>query len=106
MFVVVTVFAVWLGWELKFIRDRKALRNWLAANGGGVTVQNPKGFDGDYYHEVVAIPFWRSWMGDEPIAYFDAPPLSRAEIERLTKAFPESYGLRSAPGAVKVTPIP
>ncbi|HEY4311896.1 MAG TPA: hypothetical protein VGN12_20785 [Pirellulales bacterium] len=105
-FLIVAVAACWLGWQWMIVRDRWALRQWLTANGGVAAVQVPGGEPGDYEHEIVTIPFWRSWIGDDPITCLYTPPLERAEIERLTKAFPESYGMTSATGANKKTPMP
>jgi hypothetical protein len=107
LFLIAAVAVGWLEWQWMIVRDRWALRQWLAANGGVAAVQVPGGEIGDYEHAIVTIPFWRSWMGDDPITCLYTPPLERAEIERLTKAFPESYGMSSASkGTTKRTPMP
>jgi hypothetical protein len=106
-FLIVAIAACWLGWQWMIVRDRWALRQWLSANGGIAAVYDPRDAAGDYIHEIVTIPLWRSWMGDDPITCLYTPPLERAEIERLTKAFPESYGMSAAnKGATKKTPMP
>jgi hypothetical protein len=90
---------LWLGREWMFVHRRHALRQWLVSNGGGPSWQGLK-------DEPVTIPFWRSWMGDEPMAGLRVPALNRSEINRLTEAFPESYELELQPGAKKLTPMP
>jgi hypothetical protein len=60
MLLVVTVFALWLGWQLKLIRDRKNAAIWLSENGDGVTSRwsaIQEGF-GDSCPKA-EIPFWR-----------------------------------------------
>jgi len=56
MLFLVTALAAWLSWELKFIRDRNALGNWLTVNGGQAVVQVRKEL-ADYIPEIVTIPF-------------------------------------------------
>lgn len=41
MFVVLTAFAIWLGWELKVSRSRDTARGWINAH-GGVTMHGPR----------------------------------------------------------------
>src|ERR1700690_2367557 len=36
LFVVVTVFGIWLGWQTNVVRERRTMRDWLEARGGGV----------------------------------------------------------------------
>ena len=37
LFIPTTLVATWLAWELSFIRERQAMRRWIAANGGFAT---------------------------------------------------------------------
>ena len=60
MFVVVTLFAVWLGWEMKYVRERRACMERIASD-KSVLVHIPPGPGGT----EVQIPFWRKWLGDD-----------------------------------------
>ncbi len=99
LFIVVTMFAVWLGWELNFVRQRLALRKQLAAGAGWVlTVTEYCGYSAcalpgrSVRADVMKIPFWRRWMGDEPIAQmgFDRGATA-ADRARARELFPEAY---------------
>ena len=94
MFVVVTLFAVWLGWELKFIRDR---RGFLTAMDElrEAEFQNAKGFflSGGIATPAIpdaTIPFWRRWLGDEPQSLLFLPRTSSAaDRDTAERLFPE-----------------
>jgi hypothetical protein len=60
MFVAVTVFACWLGWQVHIVRERRALREWFA--------NSETLLDGqvDTIRQPARIPFWRSWLRDQP----------------------------------------
>jgi len=60
MFVVVTVFAVWLGWQLKIVNERQAFLLWVENTGGvyGPVVANSG------HQDQPQIQFWRIWLGD------------------------------------------
>lgn len=96
LFALVTIFALWLGWEVKFIHERQAIRAWLReGNGWEVTWEDYKNTPsppgraaGD---PTMQIPIWRKWLGDEPIALLgfepSATPADRARVKQL---FPEA----------------
>ena len=100
LLLLVTVFAVWLGWELKFIRDRQA---WLRENavlvdpemrpddvfpGGSYVIMPPLRLPPRY---EASIPTWRKWLGDEAVPWIiegeDWTDIDRARAVRL---FPEA----------------
>ena len=88
MFVVVTVFAVWLGWELKYVRDRKAALDLLTQSGGTTviygTLSNPVSLP-------VPIPWWRRLLGDEGIPYLLFPATwTDEECNHAIQLFPEA----------------
>jgi hypothetical protein len=87
IFVMVTVFALWLGWELKFISERRAIHKWVV-DSGGVTVL------GTDQHEIargiVHIPFWRRWLGDYAVGMVKLEAhATPADVKRVKAAFPE-----------------
>ncbi|HEY2840731.1 MAG TPA: hypothetical protein VGJ26_16360 [Pirellulales bacterium] len=74
MFVVVTAFAVWLGWELKTVRERAAFR--MEHAGSIVSLADTdeilKGTGVDYITHFrlsgpVSVTFWRRWLGDDAV---------------------------------------
>jgi hypothetical protein len=124
MLLLVTVFAVWLAWELNYIRARRAARSTFhgSSTNGRVGISTrmwnqpappgalTKGFSDAH------IPFWRTWLGDEAITLVmivtdDAKP----EYERMTYLFPEAvvtvldsvndieYATGSPPGNTVIT---
>jgi hypothetical protein len=99
MFVVVTVFAVWLGWELKFIRDRKAMVDWINYNGFACTAAEaspdlpPDKILLDPSPRRVTIAFWRRWLGDEAVAYIGISTRApdSENWQAAARLFPEAY---------------
>ena len=86
MFVVVTVFAVLLGWELKFIEQRDEFREWLLNSRGDFR------FRGNTPQSVTDdIPIWRAWLGDTSCSLImlghNPTP---AQLEKAHKLFPEA----------------
>jgi hypothetical protein len=87
MFVAVTLFALWLGWELRFIRERHAVHKWVVDSGGVIILGTDQR---EIARGIVQIPFWRRWLGDFAVGMVvlksDATP---ADIERAKAAYPE-----------------
>ena len=109
MFVVVTIFGVWLGWQLKIVRERKAV---LAE----IKRTEKSQFDDDYIGlesefdpddrvdlESARISFGRRLLGDESCLFLALPKsLDPQWIERAEAAFPEAEIWMSWPeGGVK-----
>jgi hypothetical protein len=92
IFIVVTVVAVWLGWELRFVQNRKTMRRWLNENEWGVMAAvNPRDAIVVQDFSNVTIPIWRNWMGDEPIALIALPDHRSKEREQAVRdLFPEA----------------
>ena len=94
-FVLVTLFGVWLGWELNFIRQRAALRRQLQTSGGWAMTREDYdllpyrlGFDTEL---PMRIPIWRLWLGDVPMAVIGfGPSATPADRARTKKLFPEA----------------
>jgi hypothetical protein len=86
MFVVVTLFAASLGWELSFIHQREVARMWLFENGGYII---PEDLSRPIFGS--GIPFWRVLMGDESVLIVvlgrDTPQNDRPSFSTL---FPEA----------------
>ncbi len=92
LFVVVTVFGVWLGWTLHHIHLRRQAISEIEAHGGDVVY----GVDlSATYPEVPpsdfpSIPFWRVWLGDKAVAQLEMPDEHYAEKhDVLDVLFPE-----------------
>lgn len=94
MFVVVTIVACWLGWQLKIVRDRKEMRTWIVAHGGTIGRFDDPFTDVEFEATEVAAPpvsWLRQSLGDDAVDYI----LLRSEKlepvrQHLTQLFPES----------------
>ena len=81
MLALVTAFAVWLGWELSYIRERRA---WVSEN--QALLDAPP-------LEDVRIPPWRVWLGDEPVpGIIMLDQWTDEEWRRVKRLFPEALG--------------
>jgi hypothetical protein len=78
LFVAVTVFACWLGWELNIVRERKAVHAQIRQYRGAFSTPTK--------------PSWRNrWLGDaEYEAVILRSPVSQAIRDRAKHAFPET----------------
>ena len=83
MLLLLTVFAVWLGWELSFIRQRQA---WLRENAPlveGVPSPRPA--------PKAALFPWRHWLGNNEVPLiWDRGVWSDAERAGVVRLFPEA----------------
>jgi hypothetical protein len=90
LFVVVTVIACWLGWNLHVVEERKLLRSWIQKNRGHVL----PAADWMRYrplNEPITIPLIRQWFGDEPIYSVSLPyGSSQFDLDRTRAAFSEA----------------
>jgi hypothetical protein len=101
MFVVVTVFGVWLGWELHIVRERKAILAEIrqaSPNKHVIIVLEemeliPKYVDsrGGEVEEYARVPRIRRFLGDSSIVRISFPrTLDPKLIERIENWFPEA----------------
>jgi hypothetical protein len=86
----------WLGWQLHIVRERKAILRWLRIDRPGslsrrladLPMHAPA-------REGVKIPFWRAWLGDEPIAIiYPHESITMEEKARILAYFPEAHSIR------------
>ena len=99
MLLLVTVFAVWLRWELSYVRERRAIVARLSVEEPGfkfawlsdVSVNRSLG-----NFKYPTIPIWRDWLRDEPMVTIIVPSYASSEgdIENLDRLFPEADFLR------------
>lgn len=95
MLLLVTAFAIWMGWGLKFVRDRKAFLRWLDDTGG---FYGPRALIDDPQQPNIAQ--WRVWLGDFGIIAIgigkahEHDPHKEAEARRL---FPEAQVFTGTP---------
>ncbi|HEY4311956.1 MAG TPA: hypothetical protein VGN12_21085 [Pirellulales bacterium] len=109
LLVVVTLLAFWLAWELHFIRERQRLirdyssppKSWLFG------VLTPEKRQQDPSFRWPTIPFWRKWLGDEPVATVCINPFTYSDakdIESMAASFPEADVTNMAAGWQLDTP--
>ncbi len=79
LFVVVTLVAVWLEWELRFIRERRTTRQALDAVCAPTLFQHPR----------QSIPFWRRWLGDEAVDSLCILHGDEETAKKVRRLFPE-----------------
>jgi hypothetical protein len=95
MFVVVTLIALWLGWELRFVRERQT---WLREH-GALTVK--VGPNPSYVPKKVIAP-WRIWMGDSYVPQITFPKdWSDQDRARPTRLFPEAHLFRLSDSGIE-----
>jgi hypothetical protein len=101
MLLLVTVFALWLAWQVRIVRDRQAMMALLKQQGGSIMAlkdwRDPSGYASPVPPVAavrppqISVPFWRRWIGDEPIVEVACPVGSdESYVERARAAFPEA----------------
>ena len=100
LFVVVTVLGCWLGWQVKIVRDRQALRRELelAASDSfepyvaiGTRVDGSVSTTWGRKWSVNPVPWYRRVLGDEPVGDLGVPNgWTTSDVNRLRAAFPEA----------------
>jgi hypothetical protein len=81
LFLLTTLVAIWLAWELSFIRERQT---WVREHEAALEP------DPANTARVASIPWWRRLLGDEAVPAImdvDWPDQERARVEKL---FPEA----------------
>ncbi len=94
MFLVITLLALWLGWELQFIRARCDYLAQNAAAWEAALMRRTLGPTGPRivpYEDSELIPVWRRWLGDKTQYSIFLPPDCSEEFEALARRlFPEA----------------
>jgi hypothetical protein len=95
-----TLFAVWLGWNVNIVLQRKAMRRWIERTGGRAAVDGQSAFlSGETYvpwfwrqadEQRWRLTPWRRLMGDQPMDTVVLPPHVEArDLHRVQMLFPE-----------------
>ena len=97
MVLAVTIVALWLGWDLAFIRERQ---EWLRDNpglvltGGQAEVWRADGSVVRLIRPSAArepfVPVWRRWLGDAPVAIILDIELTDNQRATVARLFPEA----------------
>jgi hypothetical protein len=101
LFVMVTLLACWLGWELKFVQERRAMLGSLLASGNGYTTCSQLVASSDehgFAYNPATIPFWRRWLGDEAVESIIVPDAQEPLSKALT-LFPEAIIVQAVSGS-------
>lgn len=89
MFLLVTLCAVWLAWELRYVHKRQDTRKWAEEQGArtvSVSECRPP-----RPAPTATIPFWRRLLGDEAMQEVQLPHGSpEADLARIRQVFPEA----------------
>lgn len=90
MLALTAMFAIWLGREVKFVRERKAFLKWVDDTGGAY---GPKVIDSGHPSQA-AVPFWRRWLGDFGVVAIGLGKGYETDYKRANDArrlFPEAH---------------
>ncbi len=93
MFVVLTVFSVWIGWQAKIVRDRREASRGIETLNGGIVNLESIATSRILGMQLPRIPFWRVWMGDQRVGQLILPyayDVQGENAERVTGLFPET----------------
>ena len=84
LLVAVTFFALWLGWEMHYIRERRV---FLASN-REVIAAGPKRhlMMRKTQYKPAEIPLWRRWLGDEAVDVIQMPFAAGDEVHIKARA--------------------
>jgi hypothetical protein len=89
MLALMTLLALWLGWEKHYIQER---RDFLELNKAAIAA-GPKRYvmSRRVPPKPAEIPFWRRWLGDEPVDVISMPFAAGKEAHAKAMAlFPEA----------------
>ncbi len=88
MLLLVTVFAVWLGWEMAFIRERQ---EWVRLAKDRRMIVKTVAESTKPIPSAAQIPIWRRLLGDQPIVAIRLPSDSSDEdLQQVRALFPET----------------
>ena len=89
LFVVVTIFCVWLGWQVRIVHERRAVLDEIA--GAGYVTLEDSHWKRPSYQELIRVSSVRRLFGDSSYFSITVPPNTSPQLlERLEYAFPES----------------
>lgn len=99
LLVAVTLFCVWLGWQVSIVRERKAVLRLIGERDGNFAVYEPikddptspwypGPTDEDYPPDL--IPWYRLIMSDLHVWHIYTGSMSSVEVDRARRAFPEA----------------
>ena len=105
LFVVMTMFGCWLGWQLAIVRHRVAEIQRMKSSGGKVLSSVPFYASSMFsrwpldHFETPNISRFRRLLGDRPVGAIQLPSidLDESECQSIRKTFPELKELSGAP---------
>jgi hypothetical protein len=98
LFIVVTLFAIWLGWQLQRIKARKDAIERIESNGGIVQVGPSFTFTNQPPPEI---SWFRVLLGDQAVTTIGMPDqFSTRERERICSQFPEATCYEAKDGSI------
>jgi hypothetical protein len=103
MLLLMTAFAFWLAWELRYIRERQAALAASKDRQSGFAMymsafeaqELPRAWP--YPGDEPRIPFWRAWLGDRAIGIITLYDGTEVDCVRLRALFPEASEIFTAP---------
>ena len=83
MFVVVTVFACWLGYELNWIRQRHQAGAWIEANPPSFRPMSK-------IYQTGSLPWSLRILGESPMELIELEIDDQSRLNEISKLFPEA----------------
>ncbi len=90
MLLLVTALAIWLGWELRYIRQRQANIREIEQLGGYAVTVADEGKTSRPLKFKAKVPVWRLWLGDKAVARFRIPDGADKVLGDYQSLFPEA----------------
>jgi hypothetical protein len=88
MLIAVTIFCVWLAWNVSIVRERHAALQFIRDHGGeAVSFIDTKPPPGFYYPRVSA---FRRWLGDTEIMFVNVKPTDHEKLSSLSSVLAEA----------------
>jgi hypothetical protein len=88
LLITVTIFCVWLGWQVSIVRERKGLR---AQTESRIRIADELAFQpGLNGPRSYVLPWYRHWLGDMGVKWIIADQISEDEFDQLVRVFSEA----------------
>ena len=102
---VVGIAALWAGWNLYQVRERKAARQWIEQQGGfadtwsPISLQKRDSLPEPWRTKAAQFPRVRLWFGDEAVYNINlaCASFTWADRQRIDRLFPEAFVMPERP---------
>jgi len=101
LFVAITLFGAWLGWQSHLVKQRKDRLQWITDHGGKWSANGPNNIA-----PMTDLPWYRTLLGDQAVDVIWLPDeCTREEAEKVEEEFPESQINPDNPFLYSIVPV-